>query len=69
MSNPVIGSFEETMAALDAMIFELETNLGKKHSKSPFDDVRAKFGGKPAPAKQEAKKDEPAQKAPAGGEN
>ena len=46
MSNPVLEQFDGTMSALDKMIFDLETKLGKAHSKSPFEDIKAKFGGK-----------------------
>ena len=56
MSNPILDSFEDTMKSLDKMIFDLETNLGKNHSKSPFDDLRVKFGGQAA-----AKSEEPDQ--------
>jgi len=47
--SKVLEHFEETMQALDKMIHELETNLGKKHSVSPFDAIRAQYGAaKPA---------------------
>ena len=52
-SNPVLGSFDGTMTALDKMIYDLETKLGKAHSKSPFDDIKSKFGGG-APQKEPA---------------
>ena len=51
MSNPVLEQFDGTMTALDKMIFDLETKLGKNHSKSPFEDIKAKFGAKPAETK------------------
>jgi methionine--tRNA ligase beta chain len=64
MSN-IVDQFEPSMAALDAMIKKLETNLGKKHSVSPFDDIRKKYGGKTAVVVQEAPKEEVKQEAPA----
>ena len=59
--------FEASMAQLDAMIHKLETNLGQKHSVSPFDALRTKFGGAPAaaPNKEEAKQPEAKAEAPA----
>jgi hypothetical protein len=40
-----LEKFEPSMAALDEMIKKLELNLGKQQSVSPFDELRAKFGG------------------------
>ena len=59
MSNPVLESFDGTMTDLDKMIYDLETKLGKNHSKSPFDDINTKFGGKVAKANKV--EDKPAQ--------
>lgn len=39
-----LDKFEPSMTALDEMIKKLELNLGKKHSISPFDELRAKYG-------------------------
>jgi len=52
------------MTALDDMIRQLETTLGKTHSASPFDEIREKYGGsskaaaapQAAPKKQEESK-------------
>lgn len=51
-----LEKFEPSMAALDEMIKKLELNLGKQHSVSPFDELRAKYGG--AKPKAEAPKKE-----------
>lgn len=70
MSNPVLQEFDGTMTALDKLIYDLETKLGKKHSSSPFEDIKGKFGGKKAkesdnqPAQIE-EKPAPKQEAPA----
>ena len=39
-----LDKFEPSMTALDEMIKKLKLNLGKKHSVSPFDELRAKYG-------------------------
>ena len=62
MSNTA-EQFEPSMAALDAMIKKLETSLGKKHSVSPFDEIRRKYGSQPVVAEQpveEVKQEAPA---------
>jgi len=59
-----LDGFEPSMTALDDMIHQLETALGKPHAKSPFDDLREKYGGsakaeeapQAAPKKQEESK-------------
>jgi len=53
-----LDKFEPSMTALDEMIKKLELNLGKKHSVSPFDDLRKKYGGavKASPKQTEEKK-------------
>jgi len=40
----MLNQFEETMNQLDSMIKQLELNLGKTHSISPFDEIRQKYG-------------------------
>ena len=59
--DPTFKAFEPCMDQLDALIAQLENNLGKNKSKSPFDAIRQKYGGakeeeKQPAAPQEAKK-------------
>ena len=65
MSQKVLERFQESTAKLDAMIHLLETNLGKNHSVSPFDAIRAKYGGAKAQAAAAPKEEQKASAAPA----
>ena len=58
--SAVLNEFEGTMTALDKMIAMLEKNLKKTPSKSPFDDIKAKYAPKPE------KKEKPAEEKKAG---
>jgi hypothetical protein len=62
MASEVIAKFDSSMSSLDKMIHDLETNLGQKHSVSPFVALRKKYGGAPvnasAPAQEESKQEE-----------
>ena len=51
MTSEVLAKFQTSMDSLDKMIHQLETNLGQKHSVSPFDNLRKKYGAGVAPAK------------------
>ena len=70
MTSEVLAKFQASMDSLDKMIQQLETNLGQKHSVSPFVNLQKKYGAAPAkgasptPA-EETKKEEVKQEAPA----
>ena len=54
--NTVLDKFAPSMDQIDAMIKQLETNLGKKQSLSPFVALKKKYSGAPQEApKEEAK--------------
>ena len=63
MADKIVSKFEPSMSALDNLIKDLEVTLGKKPSRSPFDDLRARAEGKPV--KKEQPKEEKKEEAPA----
>ena len=56
--DPTFKAFEPCMDQLDALIAQLENNLGKNKSKSPFDAIRQKYGGAKEEEKQPAAPEE-----------
>lgn len=58
MTSEIIAKFDPCMKELDAMIKRLETNLGKKHTISPFDLLRKKYQDDQLPLPKEGPKEE-----------
>ncbi len=44
MAHRILSQSQPAAAQLDALIKQMETTLGKTHSKSPFDGIYSHYG-------------------------